>query len=325
MTCFSRTWACAVGFCLLVQLHGAPVSAATRSVPSRPLDSGGSPPSTKAVSQRALDIVVVVDNSGSMGPKISSLEDELYDHLVALQIADGVDTRVIVVSKHGDNASESVCFESPLSSVPGDGCSTPPLQPGITDIFKHYSVEIGSLDSWCLLISTFDGTTPDEFALALNGWSEWLREGALKLILMMSDDGVMCGSFDDGDSIAGGAAAAAAIDVDLTTLSPLHFGTSSNRNYVVHSLVGLVANAPPSEPWPPSSPVKQSICPGAVSAGTGHQGMSILTGGLRFPVCSTTDFASFLEDVSEDTTLRIPIFSDGFESGNTTAWSSAIP
>ena len=123
MTCSSRMWACAVGCCLLVQLHGAPVSAATRSVPSRPFDSEGSLSSTKAVSQRALDIVVVVDNSGSMGPKISSLEDELYDHLVALQIADGVDTRVIVVSKHGDNASESICFEVPLSSVPVGGCS----------------------------------------------------------------------------------------------------------------------------------------------------------------------------------------------------------
>ncbi len=26
-------------------------------------------------------------------------------------------------------------------------------------------------------VTTFDGTTPDEFALAPNGWSEWLREG----------------------------------------------------------------------------------------------------------------------------------------------------
>ena len=34
----SRTWACAVGFCLLVQLQGAPVGAPTRSAQSQPFD-----------------------------------------------------------------------------------------------------------------------------------------------------------------------------------------------------------------------------------------------------------------------------------------------
>lgn len=280
--------------------------------------------STKASLLKAMDIIMVVDNSGSMGTIISSFQSAFYN-LVAQQLADGVDVRVIVVAKHGANATASVCFESPLSSVPSGGCATPPVQPGITDLFKHYSVEVGSLDAWCLLISTFDGTTPDDFGLAPTGWSAWLREGAFKIILVVSDDGVMCGSFDDNNSVAGGSTAAAAIDSDLLALSPQHFGTSSHRNYVVHSLIGMTANAVPTDPWPPTSPVTTTVCAGAVSAGTGHQGMSVLTDGLRFPACSTDDFDSFLDAVSDDAGNRIPLFVDGFESAGTSGWSSTVP
>ena len=311
--------ACSLG----VMLHGVCGGAASEGPGRGDLVMGH--PSTKASPLTTLDIVVAIDNSSSMGPMISSLEDQLYDHFVALQIANNVDARVIIVSKHGNNASESVCFEEPLSSVAAGGCTNPPAQPGLTDIFKHYSVEVGSLDAWCLLMSTFDGTTPDDFSLAPTGWSGWLREGAVKVILVLSDDGVMCGSYDDDNSIAGGEGAAAAIDGDLLALSPLQFGTSSDRHFVVHSLVGLVANAVPDDPWLPTSPVTTSTCPGAISPGTGHQGLAVLTGGLRFPVCSTTDFDTFLEAVSQDTSNRFPLFADGFESADTGAWTSTVP
>ncbi len=297
---------------------------ATRPDTSPVFDSAGHHKSTKSSPLKALDIIVVVDNSGSMGTIIANFQIEFYN-LVAQQIADGVDVRVIVVAKHGNIATESVCFESPLSSVPSGGCATPPVQPGITDLFKHYSIEVGSLDAWCLLISTYDGTTPDDFGLAPTGWSSWLREGAFKIFLVVSDDGVMCGSFDDDNSVAGGSAAAVAIDSDLLALSSPHFGTSLNRNYVVHSLVGITANAIPDDPWLPTSPVTTSQCPGAISPGTGHQGMSVLTDGLRFPACSTNDFDSFMDAVSEDAGKRIPLFVDGFESAGTGEWSSTVP
>jgi len=275
--------------------------------------------------QPALDIVVVIDNSSTMGAGISSLEDELYDHLVALQITAGVDVRVIVLSRHGDIASESVCFEEPLGSIPAGGCDNPPSLPGITDLFKHYSVEVGSHTAWCQLIDTFDGTIPDEFGLAPGGWVDWLREGSYKLILIVTDDGVSCGPYFDANSVAGGLAAATSFDQDLLALSPLHFGSALDRAYIVHSLVGLEANIVPSEPWPPSSPVTESTCPTAVDPGTGHQTMSVITGGLRFPICVTTEFDGFLEAVSQSTTERLPFFADGFETGDLTGWSLVVP
>ena len=146
-----RAWACVVCGCLALAPQVVYADFRSIEVERSLLDGRGSQP--------VVDIVVVVDNSGSMGPEISSLEDVLYDHLVGPLITGGTDARVIVVSRHGDNASESICFEEPLSSVPAGGCATPPTEPGMTDIFKHYSVEVGSHDAWCLLMSTFDGTT----------------------------------------------------------------------------------------------------------------------------------------------------------------------
>lgn len=272
-----------------------------------------------------LDIILVIDNSGSMAPPIASIQNELYDHLVAPLMAAGLDTRVIVVSRHGGLANQSVCFEEPLSSVPAGGCNPPPIQPGLTDGFKHYSVEVGSHDAWCILLGTFDGSTPDEFGLAPNGWSEWLRSDALKLVIAISDDGITCGPFNDGDSAPGGTTAAAAFDSNLLALSPTHFGTANDRAYVAHSLVGLVPNTPPDEPWPPTSPITTAQCAGSVSPGTGHQGLAVLTDGLRFPICSTPSFDTFLDSVSSDTLSRVPIFEDGFESGDTSAWSATVP
>ena len=312
--------------CLLTMvLFSWPIRGDTGDAHPRPFDIQG-PRSTKLLGfQPALDILVVVDNSGSMSPVILSLEDELFDHLVGPLIAFGIDIRVVVISRHGDNSSQSICFEEPLSNVPVGGCSNPPGLPGITDDFKHYSVEVSSHNAWCLLMSTFDGTTPDEFGLAPTGWVDWLRDGALRLILVVTDDGVTCGAYDDGDSIPGGLAAATAIDSDLLALSPLHFGSMAHRKYIVHSLVGLEAFAVPSEPWPPSAPVTVTECVPAVSAGTGHQTMSVLTRGLRFSVCMTTEFDLFLEAVEQDTTRRTTFFADGFETGDTSWWSSTNP
>ena len=48
------------------------------------------------------------------------------------------------------------------------------------------------------------------------------------------------------------------------------------------------------------------------------------TGGLRYPVCSTAIFDTFLDAVSSDTLSRVPIFADGFESGDTSGWSATV-
>jgi len=321
MTRFHQMWAYVV-FCGLVFVPGGAAGEEVDSAGRWTFGLEDFRPQKALKSSGVLDIVVVVDNSSSMTAEIDSLQDELYDHLVGPQIAAGVDVRVVVVSRHGELVAESVCFEAPLSSIPVGGCDPPPTLPGITNLFKQYSVEIGSHTAWCQFMDTFDGSVPDEFGLAPGGWVDWLREDAFKLILMVTDDGVSCGSYLDNNSAAGGIAAATAIDTDLLALSPLQFGSAASRTYIVHSLVGLSEYAVPGEPWPPTIPITELKCSNSIDPGTGHQGMSILAEGLRFPTCSSTQFDTFLEAVSQETFDLFPIFEDGFETGDFGAWSS---
>ncbi|MEN1728343.1 MAG: hypothetical protein AAGJ52_07870 [Pseudomonadota bacterium] len=260
-----------------------------------------------------IDLIIVIDNSGSMGNEILNLQNRLYDDLVGPLLDAGVAVQVIMVAKFGDLPSESVCIEEPLSSIPTGGCATPPAMPGNTAIFRQYSVEVGSQNSWCLLQTTFDATLPDEFGLAPTGWQDWLQPDSYRVILMVSDDGVNCSPYNDLNTVAGGATAAAAIDTDLLALSPSDFGSAGKRNYIVHSLVGLEDNMPGTAPWPPTDPVISTICFSAVDPGTGHQSMSTLTGGLRFPLCRTNDYSVFFRMIVESIYPLAALFRDRFE------------
>src|SRR5690606_27110888 len=112
--------------------------------------------------------------------------------------------------------------------------------------FFHYSADIESLDALCVLLESYD--EPDEFdpddvatndggirnnwtPLAPNGWQNWLREGAFKTFVVITDDDVYCDTDDlipdgnarqnfdirlrDGETAVGGGNVATAFDTAL--------------------------------------------------------------------------------------------------------------
>ncbi|AKS41548.1 hypothetical protein [Wenzhouxiangella marina] len=285
---------------------GQAISAAPASSIQERGSSTGVPPT--------VDLIIVVDNSASMTDEIESLQNGLYDHLVGPLLAADVGIQVIMVARHGDLPSESVCIEAPLSSIPSGGCATPPPQPGNTALYRQYSVEVGSHNAWCLLRDTYGGSVPDEFGLAPAGWQAWLQPDAYRVILVVSDDGVICDSYNDADNVVSGGAAATSFDADLLALSPADFGTSVARNYIVHSLIGMGPNSPSTAPWPPSSAVSTLLCPVGVDPGTGHQSLSVLTGGLRFPSCQADDYPVFFRMLAESIFPGAALFRDRFEA-----------
>jgi hypothetical protein len=249
-----------------------------------------------------VDIVFVIDNSASMTQEIQAVEDNINDNFAGIIGKSGIDYRVIMLSRHGSAAAEqSICVRAPLSAT---SCNPIPQQPANNaPVFFHYSTEIASHDAWCKILTTFGA--PDEFALAQSGWSQWLRQGAAKVFVVMTDDGVGCSAqgktFNDADTIPGGQAAAQQFDAALLALSPPQFGTPQKRNYLWASIVCLAANTPPASPWLPSDPMvagkcSSSSCP---APGTGHQALSILTGGLRFPLCESQAFDVVFQQISK--------------------------
>ncbi|MCA9656742.1 MAG: hypothetical protein KC486_00220 [Myxococcales bacterium] len=249
-----------------------------------------------------VDIIITIDNSGSMGNEIKGVQDNININFATIIENSGLDYRVILVSRHGNyNGPESICIEAPLSGIPQGGCSPPPAQPvNNPGKFYHYSVEISSHNAWCQLLNTFDGTTKDEFNFAPNGWQEWLREDSVKSFIAISDDGVVCGAYDDNDNINDGIAEAAQFDAALQALSPLHFGDSpENRNYDFYSIVGMAYNNPPDQPYTAKDPIITGQCPTAQDPGTGHQAMSNLTEALRFPLCDTTSYDVVFQAIAD--------------------------
>jgi hypothetical protein len=267
--------------------------------------AGGSPDPTCArgsaevpLAKKPIDIVLVVDNSGTMGPFIAAVQANLDASFAAPIEQSGIDYRLIVVGDHGNvDPDDSICVPAPLSSTT---CMPVPEQPGLNPpIFFHYSTEIGSLNSVCTLLGSYDATVADDYGLAPMGWSEWLREDAFKVFVELSDDRVSCDAYSDGYTETSGDAMAAQLDADLLALAPVHFGDAGKRNYVWHSIVGVSANEPASAPWLPTDPVKTGTCPLGFSPGTGYQALSILTGGLRFPLCDHATYDTLFQALAE--------------------------
>jgi len=136
------------------------------------------------------------------------------------------------------------------------------------------------------MLSTF--AAPDPSGAADGGWKEWLRPGAFKTLLVMTDD-------DPSWS-------ADAFDAQLLALSPQHFGDGGHRNYRFHSVIGVVPPQAASMQgaWPPSSPRVTTKCATAVNTGDPYQDLSLLTGGLRLSICDPSAYPHLFQVLAGD-------------------------
>lgn len=282
---------------------------------------------------RPVDVIFVIDNSGSMAEEIQSITQNINDHFAAVMDSAGLDYRVIMIVKHGppNTYYGHACFEEPLSTIPKGGCQiidsiTPPgNNPGK---FYHYSYDVQSNDSPCIILDTLFSANnkPDTYGLAPNGWIKWLRESAFKVIIEITDDSPGCWwypdindtnkkkTFNDFQSTLGGQIFALEFDKKLTTLAPEQFGTPENRNYTFYSVVGMKEKpdaideefgqlidplGKEDDPFLPSEEVVSNRCSTAAAPGFGYQSLSKLTGGLRFPVCQAEKFNTIFNQLAQ--------------------------
>jgi len=226
--------------------------------------------------QRAVDLIVVVDNSGGQDAERDALETSLEANLIGELDSRGIEYQLVLVTSHGDGAAD-VCI--------GALCGAAPT---VMAPLYHYSTSVASKDSWCVLLDTAKGTTVDDFGLQVGGWTAWLAADSLKVFIYLGNDGVQCDAFDDQDTEAQGETAAASFDQALLAVDSALFGTAAARNYVWMSVVGMPNGGAADVPTGPLDPISVQTCAGAVAPGTGHQALSVLTAGARFSLC---DFA----------------------------------
>ena len=251
----------------------------------------------------AVDVIFVVDNSGSMADEVSALEQTIDDHLVQSLNAHGLDHRFIVLSQHG-TSSPLMCVPPPLSG--NSDCTGPPVN--VPGQFYHYSTDVQSHEPLCKILSTLHGVEADDYGLAPGGWIDWLRPDALKAFVMASDDGVDCedaamSPLDDNNTDSGGQQVASLFDQKLLLAAPAQFGTQSIRRYVFYSMLGIVPKNfdEPVQHYEPDEPITLGECiASGIDPGTGYQWLSKNTNALRFPGCSTNSYAIFFPSLAAD-------------------------
>jgi len=269
---------------------------------------------TSVSSFRPIDVIFVIDNSASMDDEIAAVERSINHDFAEIMDQSGLDYRVILISRYGKLGTPVGLSDNPICVGPplaGSGCAEPfAAAPRNGERFFHFSANVGSHDAWCVLLGGYD--QPDEYAdvarpgwrsLAPHGWSEYLREGAFKTFVSISDDEVDCQvdnrAFSDYATVSGGEVAAGSFDRALLKLSPAQFGNAKKRNYVWHSIAGMRGLSEEQPAWQASAPISTAVCGGgAEGPGTGYQALSRLSGGLRYPICDPQHYDALFNRVA---------------------------
>ena len=257
-----------------------------------------------------IDIILVLDNSGSMVEEMGAAEKNINVNFASILDNSGVDYRVILLSRHrqaersaSEEASTSICVSQPLSGL----AACPAPKPVFSPRFFQYGEKVESHDALDWVLDAFN--TPDKKnKLAPMGYKEWLREAAKKVIVVMTDD-------DESTDTDETPITAQAFLQGLVALSPTQFGAdAASPKVVFHSIVGLKEKAVATEPYLPTEPAEAAICTsnGAdiVNSGQTYQELSRLTGGLRFPLCVFPGYDAVFRAIAKDVIVKADLTCD---------------
>ena len=225
---------------------------------------------TASVVSKPVDVILIIDNSGSMGAEIESVENNINANFASIIEASGLDYRVIMIASHGELDKESICVSAPLS---GTNCMPRGNQPSPTERFRQANHEVGSHDSLEVALDTF------------GEWGQWLRMDAYKVFIEITDDE------NELTSVA-------EFDEALLTQTGGQFGSPGTRRYLFHSIVG-VAEKEDGSAYAPNEPLQSDKCDSAVHSGESYQKLSRLTGGLRYPVCAVESYDVVFREVAQ--------------------------
>ena len=267
--------------------------------------------------KQAVDIIVLLDNSGSMEDEAAAVEANINVNFASVLENSGVDYRVILISRQrrgpreeSGESSTSICVQTPLSGLSSCDAAEAPV---FSERFFQYSTKVESHDSFDIALDTYEqplanGDREEKFHQAPLGWSEWLRPDAKKVFLEVTDDDELLTDEDDDDIEDNEEISATEFVTRLTTLAPLHFGSDpSHPNFVFHSIVGLAEKDPAAAAYLPEEPVQAGKCTGnegdVTNSGETYQELSRLTGGLRFPLCQFDAYDVVFQRIAEDVVL----------------------
>ncbi len=115
-----------------------------------------------------VDIVIAVDNSGSMEFEAGAVQSNMNSFSQQISAAD-IDVRIVMISATYPADEEGVCVDPPLGDPPCPDGSNPPT-------YLHVAEPIASHDSLQVIRDTHEQ------------WKDMLREGSYRHFVVVSDD-----------------------------------------------------------------------------------------------------------------------------------------
>jgi Bacterial TSP3 repeat len=243
------------------------------------------------------DIIFLIDTSSSMGEEAGAVEANINDDLAGVLATNEIDYRIVMLADfppidNGESDDQTLCIEAPLAnpaqdcqalrdSLAGPTPPAPPIKPQNGERFFHYDTHIDSLNSLLVAIQEFADPTGDSGSVSgagqyPDGWGQLLRSQSIKIFIEISDD--------NDTSLA-----ALEFDEELREAYGLLFPDAGALKYRFHSIIGLGVR-PGGGAWQPDESLVAAPCAdGAVNGGDTYQELSILTDGLRFPLCNVND------------------------------------
>lgn len=239
------------------------------------IDDGALNPDSACATTKAeaikppVDIIMVVDQSGSMSNEIANVKaniNKLSDFLGKT----GLDYRVVMIGTKGTSTYQ-LCVPPPLGLGSPTCDSNPPL-------LRVVNRNVQSWDALKIVLETYD-TAPG----TATAWADFLRKDAFKVFIPVTDD----------NSQGSGNPTATTFDTQLLAKPGEQFGTAAKRNYSVYPICGA-----------PAFPAESPKCSTAVNTGATYVELAKLTKGQWFPVCST-DYGPIFEEMGKSIATRV--------------------
>ncbi len=242
-----------------------------------------------AAADASVDVIVVIDGSGSMSDDIERVRDNVNGAFVNILAGSNLSWRLVVVAPRegmGGMSSNSLCVPQPPA---GPSCSDGPR-------FTHVHCAVESTDAFASLGFTYAGVLPPFLpgfgAMVCGGlpgnpilapswdgkqWKNSIRFQATKVILAITDD--------ESD------VEASAFDNWLTTQAEPAgmFGTTQDRRYLFYGILG-------HETGNPNAVCNTAEGP-APAVGKKYQRLAQMTGGTTLSICEE-DWSAMFNDIA---------------------------
>jgi hypothetical protein len=209
----------------------------------------------------AVDIIVAIDQSGSMSEEIAKVKANI-NKLSEFLKTTGFDYRVVMIARPGTDTF-GVCIPPPLG---GPTCGDNP------PIYRRAAQEVQSNDALALILKTYDSTDP------ILKWAGNIRVESTKIFVPITDD-------DARQPLP--APYWQTFDTEILKRGSGAFGTADKRRYVFFPICG-------------ASEFDETVKCGTGMVNTGSQYIELtkLTGGKWFPLCDA-DFGPLFLDMGK--------------------------